>query len=201
MREMLIRGARRFGVALVLTATIVAPAQVANAAGEASPRAAWAQQVRAEGLDAQQARLLQSEVDKIIAGMKTGGHQISANEVMSDDGRVKVTVPVPGEERARALSSAQGQATCEYNYLCLYAGRNWTGSSWWFWACEFHDLGDYGWNDNLESYFNDQSSGSVSKFYNWQGSWVHKFGSTAPHSDNDLNRTGLANIIDGVTVC
>lgn len=115
MKEMIVRGAKRCGIALAVLAVVVAPAQVANAAADdPGARPAFAEQARSAGLDQRQARRLQGEVDKALAGMKVGGRQISANEVMSNDGRVKVVIPVPGGERARSLSGAAALANCSY---------------------------------------------------------------------------------------
>jgi hypothetical protein len=203
MKEMIVRGAKRCGIALAVLAVVVAPAQVANAAADdPGARPAFAEQARSAGLDQRQARRLQGEVDKALAGMKVGGRQISANEVMSSDGRVKVVIPVPGEERARSLSGAAALANCSYLYLCLFDNPNFSGTLRQLYYCDFINLGDYGLNDRLESYDNSQSAGTRAYFYNWEGSWVHKFGSTAPHTDYNLNRwAGLANMIDGVDPC
>lgn len=203
MKEMIIRGAKRWGVTIAAVAAIVAPAQVANAAtGDQGSQRAFAEQTRKAGLDDRQARLLQGEVDKVLAGLPDGGRQISANEVMSADGRVKAVVPVPGETRARSLSGAQALANCYYEYLCLFDYPNFSGTLWQMYYCDFINLGDYGLNDRLESYDNYQTTGTTARFYNWQNSWVQKFSSTAPHTDYNLNRwSGLANMIDGVDPC
>jgi len=133
--------------------------------------------------------------------MKVGGRQISANEVLSSDGRVKVVVPVPGEERARALSGSASRAICGYKYLCLFDGPNYTGLMRELYACSLVNLGNYGQHDRLDSYYNNQTNGTVARFYNWEGHWALKFTSTAPHSDPDLWRWGLQNMIDGVDPC
>ncbi|OJF14769.1 hypothetical protein [Couchioplanes caeruleus] len=200
---MIAKNARRWGLALAVVAVVAAPAQVANAAADgAVSRPAFAEQARSAGLDQRQARLLQGEVDKVLAGMKVGGRQVSANEVVSDDGRVKVVIPVPGEQRARSLSGAETLANCSYEYLCLFDYAHFGGLLTRLYRCDFVNLGDYGLNDRLESYDNSQTTGTVARFYNWEGRWVYKFGSTAPHTDYDLNRwSGLANMIDGVDPC
>ena len=203
MQKMIIGSAKKWGVALVAMAAIVAPAQVANAAtGDTGSQRAFAEQTRKAGLDDRQARRLQGEVDKVLAGLKSGGRQISANEVMSADGRVKTIIPVPGEQRARSLSGAAALANCSYEYLCLFDYPNFSGTLRQLYYCDFINLGDYGINDRLESYDNNQTSGTVARFYNWENRWVHKFSSTAPHTDYNLNRwAGLANMIDGVDPC
>lgn len=198
MREMM----KRIGVLLAAAVVVLAPAQVANAAGGTATPAAFAQQARSAGLDAKQAQQLQVEVDRVLAGMAAGGHQISANQVASDDGRLTVTVPVPGEATTRDLADDQILATCSYYYVCLFDEPNFSGLLVSLSACSLYDLGGYGLNDRLESYYNNQTSGTTARFYNWEGSWVYKFGSTAPHSDYDLNRwSGLANMIDAVDPC
>ncbi|BCJ49690.1 hypothetical protein Asp14428_11650 [Actinoplanes sp. NBRC 14428] len=203
MKETIIRNAKRWGVALAALAVVAAPAQVANAsAGDTASRSAFAEQARAAGLDQRQARQLQGEVDRILAGMKTGGRQVSANEVRSADGRVRAVVPVPGEQRARPLSGAGTMANCSYEYLCLFDRPNFSGVLFNLYYCDFINLGDYGLNDRLESYDNSQTAGTTAGFYNWEGSWKWKFGSTAPHTDYNLNRwSGLANMIDAVDPC
>jgi hypothetical protein len=202
---MIVKSMRNWGVAVAVMAMVVAPTQAANAAAaDPGSRPSFAEQALNAGLDQRQARLLQDEVDKVLAGMKVGGSQISANEVRSDDGRVKVVVPLPGEQRARPLSGAGTLAGCPYKHLCLYGEPNFDGPFYELYYCDFVNLGDYGVNDELESYNNNQTAGAWALFYNWENErgWVYKFDSTAPHSDYDLNRwPGLANMIDGVTPC
>lgn len=187
-----------WGAALAVAAVLATPQAAGAAAG-----ATFAEQARAAGLSRSQADQLQARVDEALAGMKVGARQISANEIVSQDGLAKLVIPLPGERRARPLSAGLASSACAYGHLCLYNEENFNGlfldlSG----GCGFVNMGEFGANDRLESYINNQASGRVARFYDWQGSWVQKFTSVAPHSDYDLNRwSGFANVIDAVRNC
>lgn len=66
--------------------------------------------------------------------------------------------------------------------------------------CNLVNLGNYGQNDRLSSFINNQSTGTVARFYNWQGYWSRKFNSTA-YQARTLLGSGYNNYIDGVDPC
>ncbi|MET9509474.1 peptidase inhibitor family I36 protein [Streptomyces flavidovirens] len=166
----------------------------AVATDQAAPSAEsmYAAEAGAAGLSARQAAQLQDRVDARLANLKVPAQQVSYNEIRTKDGSASITLTSPG---------AAADSSCSSGYLCLWAGDFWDGDKLSFYKCDFRDLGDYGFNDRLTSYKNNQSSGTRAKFYNWQGSWVYKFDSHAYHSEDDLQNTPWDNMIDGVRVC
>ncbi|MER5437766.1 hypothetical protein [Streptomyces sp. NPDC002790] len=148
-------------------------------------------QARAAGLSEGQAAQLQDRIDAHRAGMKVPAQQVSFDEIRANDGTT-ITFTAPGS----ALGSG-----CSSGRLCLWAGDKYDHKKLTFYRCAFRDLSDYGFNDRLTSLKNRQSSGTRAKFYNWEGHWSLKFGSTAPHNIPDLQGTPYNNMIDGVRVC
>ncbi|MGW4440894.1 peptidase inhibitor family I36 protein [Streptomyces sp. NPDC004596] len=157
-----------------------------------SAQSKYAAEANAVGLSARQAAQLQDRVDTQLADMKVPAEPVRYDEIRAKDGSASITMSVPG---------AAADTSCSYEYLCLWDGANWTGTKLSFTVCAFRDLSDYGFNDRLTSYKNNQTTGTVSKFYNWEGSWVYKLGSTAYHTEDSLANTPWNNMIDGVRVC
>ncbi|MGJ5894333.1 hypothetical protein ACSCBZ_20565 [Streptomyces niveiscabiei] len=179
------------GMALALgagSATAVAADRAAQPA-----ESTYAAQAEAVGLSARQAAQVQDRVDAQLAAMKVPAEQVGYNEIRAKDGSATITMAVPGVT----------DTSCGDRYLCLWRDANWTGTKLSFTTCAFRDLNDYAFNnDTLTSYKNSQTRGTVAKFYNWQGgSWVQKFTSTAPHTEDSLANTPWNDMIDGVRVC
>ncbi|MGW2770674.1 peptidase inhibitor family I36 protein [Streptomyces sp. NPDC001275] len=163
----------------------------------------FAAQAKEAGITAQEARELQARVDQEIKKMKAGGVQISANQIRSADGKVLITIPLPGEKYAWSAGEEKplsAQASCSYGYLCLYDGTDYSGLMRSLYYCDFVNLGNYGQNDKLGSFINNQTSGTYARFYNWEEKWVLKFGSTAPQSKSLLG-SPYNNYIDAVDPC
>ncbi|MDG9701549.1 peptidase inhibitor family I36 protein [Streptomyces sp. DH37] len=171
---------------------------VGSGAAVATDRAAppaesvYAAEAGAAGLTARQAARLQDRVDARLADLGVPALQVNYNEIRTEDGSASITLSSPG---------AAADSSCSSGYLCLWSGDFWDGDKLSFYKCAFRDLSDYGFNDRLTSYKNNQSSGTRAKFYNWQGSWVYKFDSHAYHTEDDLQNTPWDNMIDGVRVC
>ncbi|WP_180686146.1 peptidase inhibitor family I36 protein [Streptomyces gossypiisoli] len=178
------------GIAVALGAGTATAAAADRAAQSAE--SVYAAEAKAVGLSDRQAAQLQDRVDVQLADMKVPAEQVSYNEIRAKDGSASITVSAPG---------AAASTSCSYTYLCLWDGANWTGTKLSFYVCAFRDLSDYGFSDRLTSYKNNQTSGTRSLFYNWQGSWVYKFDSHAYHTEDSLANTSWNNMIDGVRVC
>lgn len=148
----------------------------AVAADQAAPSAesVYAAEAGAAGLSARQAAQLQDRVEARLATLKVPAQQVSYNEIRTKDGSASITLPSPG---------AAASSSCSSGYLCLWAGANWSGDKLSFYKCEFRDLGDFGFDNRLTSYKNNQSSGTRAKFYNWEGAQVPgNTSSTATHT-------------------
>ncbi|NBE50467.1 peptidase inhibitor family I36 protein [Streptomyces boluensis] len=173
------------GLALAVTGTTGALAASGDTSGAASALTA---QAREAGLTARQAAQLQDRIDARLATMKTPAEQVRFDEIRAADG-------------TRVTFGARAAGSCTSGRLCLWAGDNYDHEKLTFYKCAFRDLSDYGFNDRLTSLKNYQSKGTWAKFYNWEGHWSLKFGSTAPHKIPDLQGTEYNNVIDGVRVC
>ena len=179
------------GMALALGAGSATAAAAADRAAQPA-ESAYAAEAKAAGLSARQAAQLQARVDAQLADIKVPAEQVSYNEIRAKDGSATITVSAPG------VAAGTG---CSYTYLCMWDGANWTGSKLSLYVCALRDLSDYGFNDRLTSYKNNQTTGTRARFYNWQGSWVYKFDSHAYHTEDSLANTPWNNMIDGVRVC
>jgi hypothetical protein len=159
-----------------------------------SVESVYAAEARTAGLSGRQADQLQDRVDARLAKLKVPAQQVSYNEIRTEDGSASITLSSPGVAAGTGCSSL---------HLCLWSGSSYTGDKLAFSACKLRDLSDYGFNDVLTSYKNNQSSGTRSLFYNWKtgGGWDYKFDSRAYHVEADLSDTSWNNMIDGVRVC
>ncbi|MET7334954.1 peptidase inhibitor family I36 protein [Nonomuraea sp. NPDC005650] len=73
---------------------------------------------------------LQAEVDKHLKDYG-GGKQIGINEIAYDDNRLILTLPLPGEKKARSVNEAitpLGVANCSFEYACLWSDTNFNGT-------------------------------------------------------------------------
>lgn len=87
----------------------------------------FAAQVRSASLTSSQASALQAEVNGYLA--KMGGTQVAANKI-DLNGKGVLVLALPGESRARDLSSSTPQQTyyCQVGHFCAYQGPLFTGN-------------------------------------------------------------------------
>ncbi|MFD4786137.1 peptidase inhibitor family I36 protein [Streptomyces sp. NPDC058459] len=186
---------KRVSALLCVMALAVGAGNAAASAADRTTQSAeskYAAEAKAVGLSSRQAARLQDRVDARLADIKVPAEQVGYNEIQAKDGSAIVTLSVPGVT----------DTSCSYEYLCLWTGANWTGSKVSFAKCQDYDLNDYSFNnDTLTSYKNNQTTGTVARFYNWEGRKVYKFGSTAYHAEDSLANTPWDNMIDIVDVC
>ncbi|MFI7075566.1 peptidase inhibitor family I36 protein [Micromonospora sediminicola] len=126
--------------------------------------------------------------------------------------------PAPALSPTRKLAERESLAAaggtyldCAYEYLCLYQNASYGGYKIRFYTCAFMDLGKISfptggyWNDKMTSFINNQTPGTLSHFYNWNGStanWDKKFTNEAFWFDPNVGPSyGANDIIDGVRVC
>lgn len=93
-------------------------------------------------------------------------------------------------------------ATCSSGYICLYPQTQYRGTPLSFRACTFVDIGRMWGHNRIRSIINNQSSGTVSNFYNWYASesrWQYVGYSRAKASHPTVS-AGVASA-EGVQVC
>jgi hypothetical protein len=98
-----------------------------SAAAEPTGRPA---DVPAVKLTAAQRHTLQAQVTAHLKDYG-GGKQISINQVAYDNGRMILTLPLPGEAKARAIDqpmTALGTADCAGRNACLWSDTNFNGT-------------------------------------------------------------------------
>ncbi|QFU90108.1 peptidase inhibitor family I36 protein [Amycolatopsis sp. YIM 10] len=148
---------------------------------------------------------LQSEITRALE-RTPGGVQISANQVAWQNGKVVLTIPLPGEKFARGAAepvSALGTRNCEYTWVCLYDGKDYEGRRLQFSDCnEFNDLSSWDFNDKMTSWHNNQTSGTKARFYNWsKGQWVLVYTTPGAQSWDGEVSSSINNMVDGIRAC
>jgi hypothetical protein len=99
-----------------------------------------------------------------------------------------------------AAPAASADSSCKYGYLCIFDGFSYGGEKLSEYRCGFANIGAFGWSDRLRAFKNNQTPGTVTKFFNWDGaSWVFLDQSVAPEFIPVVNfplRT-----TDGIEIC
>ncbi|MGW4201470.1 peptidase inhibitor family I36 protein [Streptomyces sp. NPDC004726] len=162
-----------------------------------------ASQAKLAGLSKSDVAGLQKQIDEQLAATP-GGKQIGVNQMSWRGGKAIMTIPLPGEKRARAVgepAAALGTPNCSYTWTCLYQHSNWDGRRLTWSDCTFENLANWGFNDQTSSWHNNQTTGTRTWVYNWTGSsWALLWTSTAPSASSYV---GAANNdkADGIRVC
>ncbi|WP_257002254.1 peptidase inhibitor family I36 protein [Streptomyces sp. WZ.A104] len=161
-----------------------------------------ATQAEQAGLNQSEVADLQKQIDEQMA-ITPGGKQIGVNQVSWRDGKAIMTFPLPGEKQARAVGESVGTlgtANCSYLWTCLYEHSNFDGRRLTWSDCAFHDLSTWGFNDKTSSWHNNQSRGTVTRVYNWTGSWTQLWASSAPAQSSYVGSSNNDKA-DGIRVC
>ncbi|MEU4219631.1 peptidase inhibitor family I36 protein [Actinoplanes sp. NPDC026623] len=124
-----VRTRRRQGT-IALAATMMLA--IAGLAGSTATAAAASTKAKAPATTytAAQKKALQAEVTKHLNDYGRGT-QVGINEISWDGGRTILTLPLPGETKARAVGepvAALAAANCAFAYACLWSDTNFTGS-------------------------------------------------------------------------
>ena len=147
-------------------------------AGTASASAPepFADQARAAHLTPAQDGALRAEVAKYL--QRSGGKQISLNEIKVDDKRT-IRVAIPGEAHPRTFtdhgstapaysSICNPYADTQNGYFCAFSGYGWTGSEDPMYYCHSYPMNYTG----TGSYVNRQYGTHVAKFYGKSGNYI-----------------------------
>jgi|ERR1041385_5490455 hypothetical protein len=168
----------RFGL-LVITvmaglAAFVSPAMASapgstQAARSAAPSlgSISSAQVPVVNLTAAQKAALQADVTEQLKNYG-GGQQIGINQVSYDNGRMVVTLPLPGETRARAINEPVvplGTANCAFEDACLWSDTNFNGTKIERFACGTITLAAP-FNTSTASIHNNQTTGTQTVIFN-----------------------------------
>ncbi|MGW7529738.1 hypothetical protein [Streptomyces sp. NPDC054783] len=136
----------------------------------------FADQARAAHLTPAQDGALRAEVAKYLR--RSGGKQISLNEIKVDDKRT-IRVAIPGEAHPRTFtdhgstapaysSICNPYATTQNGYFCAFSGQYWTGSEDPMYYCHSYPMNYTG----TGSYVNRQYGTRVAKFYDKHGNKI-----------------------------
>ncbi|MFJ2719390.1 hypothetical protein [Streptomyces sp. NPDC087437] len=170
----------RLFAAIVATAVAALLNTGVSTAAETADRAvpgahAFAGQAKAAQLTNSQAAALRSKVDAYLK--ETGGKQIALNEI-DLNGRGRVLVTLPGEDRPRDFTSNSGTLVAAdpcitgawYNgYFCAYKGVDYTGDRIDMYYCQSYSIP---WISQ-GSWINNQTYGTKARFYNGSGSLIY----------------------------
>ncbi|MGW3855436.1 hypothetical protein [Micromonospora arida] len=209
--------------ALLTTAALLASPIAASAAPSAGASPTPADKVNVGAYDWDNAKVaptkaqLQQGIDDVIS-RTPGARQIDQTTVEMAPGLImRFRSPVKDGAR-QADSPIVPLASCNIYYVCVYTDRQYGGEELVFSVCGREwNLGNYAysgggyWNDRISSITNQQSSGTTSYFYNYNGSgnWskMVTVGSKQYRSNLalDTREDGVSGTpndkIDGVHVC
>jgi hypothetical protein len=160
---------------------------------------------------------LQRGIDDVIA-RTPGARQIDRTTVEVAPGLLMRFRSLEAESDSKAESPSSPFASCNILYLCVYVDRQYGGAELVFTVCGREwNLGNVAfpgggyWNDRISSITNQQSSGTTSYFYNYNGSgsWSRIVTVAAGNYRSNLaldtredGGPGSPNdMIDGVHVC
>lgn len=103
-----------------------------------------------------------------------GGERVGLNQIAWPDKGAVMTIPLPGEKRARAADEPIGTRGdgCTYKRVCLYDYGDFEGRELEFYTCKFQKLRWYDFTNRTSSWANNQTSGTISELYYWTGSKV-----------------------------
>lgn len=164
---------------------------------------AIAAQADQAGLSSSEVAGLQKQIDKQLA-QTPGGKRISLNQASWRGGKAVMTWPLPGEAKARGVNepaAALGSPNCSYAWTCLYEHDQYNGRRLTWSDCNFENLANWGFNDQTSSWHNNQTRGTKTHVYNWNGSaWDLLWVSTAPSSSSYVGNYANDKA-DGLWVC
>ncbi|UYM06574.1 peptidase inhibitor family I36 protein [Solicola gregarius] len=103
-----------------------------------------------------------------------GGERIGLNQIAWPEKGAVMTIPLPGETRARAADKPIGSRDdgCDYGRVCLWEDEVLEGRSLEFYKCKFQKLRWYDFTNKTSSWVNNQTDGTKSTLYYWTGSKV-----------------------------
>ncbi|MFD3842932.1 hypothetical protein ACFWWC_42955 [Streptomyces sp. NPDC058642] len=170
-------------VVAVLSVGLAVPAS----AETTRTQAAFGEQARAAGLSQDDAKALQTKVDRYLA--RHHGRQVAANEIALGDGAT-LTVTVPGEKYVRELSTSAGtraaaQWECDQDYFCMYRQQLGMGDRLALYYCQDYALQDW---TGEGSYYNLQTRGTQAQFKNRNRTVIHTT-PAAPYGDPSYDWT------------
>jgi hypothetical protein len=129
-----------------------------TATAESAPAGGFVSQAKALGLNAAEAKTLQSRVDSYI--VKTGGTQIAADRIQLGEGAV-LTLALPTTAGGDQSSASRAASyTCRYGHFCAYSDTYWSGDVIDMYQCASYKIPWFG--DG--SWINNQTSGTQAAF-------------------------------------
>jgi hypothetical protein len=173
---------------LVVTALATLPVACATEASDDKASPGTQDDVSAIRLTAEQQEALQADVTGHLNDYGEGT-QIGINQISFDDGNTILTLPLPGETRARAVDEpiSQGLASaCHSNqvgWACLWSDTNFNGTRIEHLKCETLTL-TAPFNSSTASVYNNQTAGTQTIILNASGQILNA--SVAPTRINDL---------------
>jgi len=143
----------------------------------------------------------QAEADQILAGLieaNPGAQRVDSTTVKLANG---VIAQVSTNTNSRNSLAGGAYRDCGYGWLCMYDTTYYQGSRLKFYNCGFVNIGSaYGWSDRFRSLINNQTTGTWSEFYNWNGSSWEYLASSKAFDANPSVWSGLWQT-DAVRVC
>lgn len=110
---------------------------------------------------------LQAQVNEQLKNYG-GGKQIGINQISYGNGRMILTLPLPGETKARAIDeliTPLGTANCRFEWACLWSDTNFNGTKLEKFFCDRIVLA-FPFSSSTGSIHNNQTSGTQTMILN-----------------------------------
>lgn len=132
-----------------------------------------------------------------------GGVRVGLNQIAWPDKGAVMTIPLPGEKRARAADQPVGTRSkgCSYKHVCLYDYGDFEGKELEFYKCKFQKLRWYDFTNRTSSWVNNQTGNAKSTLSYWTGSKVASLESLWAPSYEEYLSGSKNNRADFVRVC
>lgn len=164
----------RARVAVAIAGGAVAATSLAGYSSAAEPESNGSERTIASTLTSAERAQVNDEVAETMR--KTpGGKRISLNQIAWPDKGAVMTIPLPGEQRARAANQPIGtKDLCDYLHACLFSDSGYTGRKVTFKKCGFQKLRWFNFTNKTSSWINNQTKGTKATLYYWTGKKVKK---------------------------
>jgi hypothetical protein len=154
----------------------------------------------AQVTEAQRATLDSQIADRLSS--TRGGTRISVNQISWHDGGVVLTLPLPGESRARDLTASRvANGPCAYERVCLWSGFQKSGEKLSFYTCAYRKLRHYDFTNRTTTWENHQSGRTLTRLDYWTGSRTKPLDALSVGSWRDFSGTSRDNRADFLKVC
>lgn len=144
---------------------------------------------------------LDRQIDSVLAST-TGGTRVGANQIAWAGRGVILTLPMPGEETARAAGEKSTRFPyCPRGRVCLFMDSMYKGARLTLYKCGFVKLRHHNFTNITSSWVNAQTGKAYSQLDYWDGSKVRPMDGMVPTTAHSFGTSWKNDKADFVRVC